>query len=364
MPLHLLGKKSWNVYNKDNIERVRRDEARAKAEEEENERKQREEDAERRIDILRGKIPVPLNDVVDEKERHPRSREKLPVESRHRKRRRLAGENDTDRDIRFAKEDAELARQRVESKASRRRTDDAPIVDKSGHISLFPEESTSRTRRSDKNPEAEAETAKKNQEFENQYMMRLSNAAGYKQQLTSTPWYSSNTEISTQNAGLPNKNVWGDEDPRRQEREKIRIATNDPLAAMKKGVKQLKEVERERTKWAEERERELKALKREEKDKEKRRRRRHQGNVDSDDSLDGFRLDAGAERRKRRHHRSRSRDRDRDRGSGRDRSRHDEAHRKRRNDRHESKTGPKPEKVSVAWSQAPGKRYSAQFAGT
>ncbi|DAA76424.1 TPA_exp: Uncharacterized protein A8136_0738 [Trichophyton benhamiae CBS 112371] len=277
MPLHLLGKKSWNVYNKDNIERVRRDEARAKAEEEENERKQREEDAERRIDILRGKIPLPLNDAVDEKERHSRSREKPPVESRHRKRRRLAGENDTDRDIRFAKEDAELARQRVESKASRRRTDDAPIVDKSGHISLFPEESMSRTRRSDKNPEAEAETAKKNQEFEDQYMMRLSNAAGYKQQLTSTPWYSSNTEISTQNAGLPNKNVWGDEDPRRQEREKIRIATNDPLTAMKKGVKQLKEVEKERTKWAEERERELKALKREDRDKEKRQRRRHQG---------------------------------------------------------------------------------------
>lgn len=341
---------------------MRRDEARAKAEEEENERKQREEDAERRIDILRGKIPAPLRDDVDENERHSRSREKLSGESRHRKRRRLAGENDTDRDIRFAKEDAELARQRVESKASCRPTDDAPIVDKSGHISLFPEESTSRRRRSDKNPEAEAETAKKNQELEDQYTMRFSNAAGYKQQLTSTPWYSSITEISTQNAGLPNKNVWGDEDPRRQEREKVRIATNDPLAAMKKGVKQLKEVEKERTKWAEERERELKALKREERDKEKRRRRRYRDNGDSDDSLDGFRLDAGAERRERRRHRSRSQDRDR--GGGRDRPRHDEGHRKRRNDRHESKTGSKPEKVSVAWSQAPGKRYSAQFADT
>ncbi|KAG5204542.1 Homocitrate synthase [Trichophyton interdigitale] len=365
MPLHLLGKKSWNVYNKDNIERVRRDEARAKAEEEENERKQREEDAERRIDILRGKIPAPLSDAVDEKERHSRSRGKLTGESRHRKRRRLAGENDTDRDIRFAKEDAELACQRLESKASRRPTDDAPIVDKSGHISLFPEESTFRRRRSDKNPEAEAETAKKNQELEDQYTMRFSNAAGYKQQLTSTPWYSSSTtEISTQNVGLPNKNVWGDEDPRRQEREKVRIATNDPLAAMKKGVKQLKEVEKERTKWAEERERELKALKREERDKEKRHRRRQRDNGDSDDSLDGFRLDAGVERRERRRHRSRSRDRDRDRGSRRDRSRHGEERRKRRNDRHASKTGSNSEKVSVAWSQAPGKRYSAQFAGT
>ncbi|EFQ97859.1 homocitrate synthase [Nannizzia gypsea CBS 118893] len=361
MPLHLLGKKSWNVYNKDNVARVRRDEARAKAEEEEKERKQREEDAERRVDILRGKISTPLGEDGDEKSHRSRTREKLHGEVRHRKRRRLAGENDTDRDIRFAKEDAELTHQRAEMEASRRPVNDAPIVDKSGHISLFPEEPTSRRRRSDKNPEAEAETARKNQEFEDQYTMRFSNAAGYKQQLASAPWYSSSTaEISAQSTGLPTTNVWGDEDPRRQEREKIRIATNDPLAAMKKGVKQLREVEKERTKWAEEKERELRALKKEE--KEKRWRRRHQENGNSDDSFDGFRLDASVEKRERRHHRSRSRDLDRDRDSRRDRSRRGEEYRKRHSDTHESK--PRPEKTSVAWSQAPGKRYSAQFSDT
>lgn len=339
----MLGKKSWNVYNKDNIARVRRDEARAKAEEEEKERKQQEEDAERRIDILRGKIPTPLSEDADEKEHRSRSREKLHGETRQRKRRRLAGENDTDRDIRFAKEDAKLAHQRAESEASRRPVNDAPIVDKSGHISLFPEESTSRRRPSDKNPEVEAETAKKNQELEDQYTMRFSNAAGYKQQLTSTPWYSSTTEISAQSTGLPTTNVWGDEDPRRQEREKTRIATNDPLAVMKRGVKQLREVEKERTKWAEERERELRSLKREEKEKERRRRRRHRNNGDSDDSLDGFRLDSGSAKRERRRHRSRSRDRDQ--GSRRDRSRYGNENRERRSDRHESKL--RPEKDSV-----------------
>ena len=33
MVLHLLGKKSWNVYNTDNVERVRKDEAEARARE-------------------------------------------------------------------------------------------------------------------------------------------------------------------------------------------------------------------------------------------------------------------------------------------------------------------------------------------
>lgn len=55
MPLHLLGKKSWNVYNTDNIERVRRDEAAARAREEADEQRMQEEDAERRLKILRGR---------------------------------------------------------------------------------------------------------------------------------------------------------------------------------------------------------------------------------------------------------------------------------------------------------------------
>ncbi|KAM5475691.1 hypothetical protein MauCBS54593_001383 [Microsporum audouinii] len=350
MPLHLLGKKSWNVYNKDNIARVRRDEARAKAEEEEKERKRQEDESEKRIDILRGKLLTPVSEVADKKEHSSRSREISHGDNRHRKRRRLAGENDTDRDIRLAKEESGRAYQRVKDETSRRHVSDAPIVDKSGHISLFPKE-PARRHHSDKNPEAEAELAQKNREFEDQYTMRFSNAAGYKQELTSAPWYSSSmTEISAHSTGIPTTNVWGNEDPRRQEREKMRLATNDPLAAMKRGVKQLREVEKERTKWVEERERELRALKRDE--KEKRRRRRHRSNGDSDDSLDGFRLDAEPEKMERKRHRSRSRDRDH-RG---ERPRHYEQCRRRHSDRRESRSW--PEKESVALSQASGKQYN------
>ncbi|KAK2855744.1 hypothetical protein FQN49_004886 [Arthroderma sp. PD_2] len=356
MPLHLLGKKSWNVYNKDNIAKVRRDEAQAKVEDEEKERQKREDDAERRIDILRGKQPLPPTSAADEKEQHIHSHDKSHGDTRHRKRRRLAGENDTDRDIRFAKEDTQQAYQRTQKDAARRPTNDAPIVNKSGHISLFPEKPRSGKQRADKNPEAEAESAQKTRELEDQYTMRFSNAAGFKQQLTSAPWYSSSTtDIYAQGTGLPTKNVWGNEDPRRQEREKMRLGTNDPLAAMKKGVKQLREVEKERTKWVEEKERELRALKREE--KEKRRSRRRRDSRGSDESLDGFRLDAEPEKERRRH-----RNRSRDRESGRERSRRDDGRRKSKSTRHIDRH--EPEKESVAWSQAPGERYSAQFAGT
>ncbi|KTW30442.1 uncharacterized protein T551_01725 [Pneumocystis jirovecii RU7] len=53
MPLNILKHKSWNVYNKSNIERVWRDEMLAKKKEEDNEMRIREADAERRLKILR-----------------------------------------------------------------------------------------------------------------------------------------------------------------------------------------------------------------------------------------------------------------------------------------------------------------------
>ena len=68
MPLHLLGKKSWNVYNTDNVERVRRDEADARAREEAAEQLMQEQDAERRIALLRGEEPPAVPDLADENE--------------------------------------------------------------------------------------------------------------------------------------------------------------------------------------------------------------------------------------------------------------------------------------------------------
>ncbi|EEP82377.1 conserved hypothetical protein [Uncinocarpus reesii 1704] len=345
MPLHLLGKKSWNVYNKDNIARVRRDEALAKAREDERDQRLQEIDAERRIELLRDQRPSSPpsqhNSLSD-------ARAKSLTEGRHRKRRRLAGEDDTDRDIRFAKEDALSRTDAGHGGPLRKPTSDAPLTDASGHISLFP----SRAARSDKNEEVEAEAAKKRREYEDQYTMRFSNAAGYRQKVDA-PWYSSSTqELGAGAQNAPSKDVWGNEDPRRREREKVRVEANDPLAAMKKGVRQLREVEKEKREWEEERKRELEALKREEKESRRRRRRSQ-----SHDNLDEFKLDGGPDLAEKgnpevpRHERSHS-------------SHHRHKHRRHREERiRATRPGEAIQtEPPASWLNAPGKRYSAQFA--
>jgi hypothetical protein len=114
MPLHLLGKKSWNVYNTDNVERVRRDEADARAREEAAEQLMQEQDAEHRMALLRGEeppaLPEPANGSHENEYAHgPRRRADDAAAPRDRKRRRLKGEDDTERELRYAREDVEAS---------------------------------------------------------------------------------------------------------------------------------------------------------------------------------------------------------------------------------------------------------------
>ena len=288
---HLLGKKSWNVYNQDNIVKVRRDEAEARLREEEQERRMQAVDADRRLQILRGEPLEALPEDAEQKSSHKREREDG---GQHRKRRRIGCEDDTDRDMRLARQAAAGSATEKSLPKSKRR--DAPIVDHKGHISLFPEEQ----RRPEKNAEAESEAAKKKREYEDQYTMRFSNAAGMKQSLES-PWYSTSTNGESALLNLPGKDVWGNDDPRRKEREQKRLDTSDPLAVMKKGVKQLREADKQRQQWKAEREKDLKEV--EEMAREQRRRRRHED--EDEDSLEDFTLDTGYQdthRKRRKHH--------------------------------------------------------------
>lgn len=357
MPLHLLGKKSWNVYNQDNISRVRKDEDEARAREEAAEQRMQEEDAARRIAILRGETVAPLLEARPEEEEQDYSKRKRDAEetyaTRDRKRKRRNGEDDTDRDIRYAQQDrkAGLKARETLGRQTKQKGDTnagAPLQDHAGHIQLFAAPDEKYIRR---NAEAEAEKAKKKKTEEDLVTMKFSNAAGYNNGMQK-PWYAAATDkpkpTSTSRnemmlAELQGKDVWGNEDPRRKEREVKKIVSSDPFAAMQSAQRQLKQSEKDKEEWQRRQTVEIEKLKRE----QKRNRRRGDDEVDS---LDGFSLDAPEaakdknrrEKSEHRHHhhrrhrsreregeggrRHRSRSRERDRTHHRSRSRDRERH--------------------------------------
>lgn len=309
MPLHLLGKKSWNVYGSDNVARVRRDEAEARAREEAEEQAMQDADAARRIALLRGQDPLPLDplppqraDAASPVAPRPSLEHGLP-----RKRRRLRGEDDTARDIRYAREDA-AAGERAREVLSKGKDDgDAPLIDHAGHVQLIPAPDEKAIRKAEKNAEAEAEKAKKRKREEDQYTMRFSNAAGFDNGMA-RPWYaqsaSTDAVLANQKSKassdshsnalvLPHvqdKDAWGNEDPLRKERERSRISSNDPFAAMQQAQRQLKQSERDKGRWREERQAETEELKRAEK-RERRHERKHRRHADDEDSVEDFNLD-------------------------------------------------------------------------
>lgn len=337
MPLHLLGKKSWNVYNTDNVERVRRDEADARAREEAAEQLMQEQDAERRIALLRGEEPPALPVLTDENEHAhgPRRRYDEAAAPRDRKRRRLKGEDDTEREIRYAREDVEAgSRVRDSLQTKAKGGSDAPLQDHAGHIQLFSAPDERQSRKSETSKDDKASKRKRDEE-EQQHGMRFSDAAGYRTG-TSKPWYAASDKPAREDnhkptselvlAAAQGKDVWGNEDPRRIERERSRLVSSDPFAMMQQAQKQLKRSEEDKGKWQAERDREMQRLKKEE-ERKRRHERKHESRRRSRrdeeyDDLEGFSLDGpktesrGDHDRRRRHrhsHRHRSRERSRSR---------------------------------------------------
>ncbi|KAK3392465.1 hypothetical protein B0T20DRAFT_383266, partial [Sordaria brevicollis] len=263
MPLHLLGKKSWNVYNADNVARVRRDEAEARAREEAEEQRMQQEDAERRLAILRGEVPPPLEEppaASDSGDHGRRHRERDPLAG-GRKRKR-AGEDDTDFEMRVARERAAMGESAVRELSGPvvklTSTTTTSIIDSRGHITLFGEEEV---RLAERNQGAESEAAKKKREEAEQHQVRFTSAAGRDAEgllAKNGPWYA--TPDGDVAALVPSKNVFGKEDPGRKAREVERLSASDPLAMMKRGAKMVRDLNKERERENEDRERALKEL--------------------------------------------------------------------------------------------------------
>lgn len=308
---------------------MRRDEARARALEEEEERRMQQIDAERRIRILRGEEPP--SPPEEPSKPQPAAEHRLPEASsnRSRKRRRLPGEDDTDRDIRLAREQA-AAEERwhgdLLAVSKQTQDDNLPITDGAGHINLFARE-MARNESVEKKVAEEQAAKKRRANEDHHYGMRLSDAAGFKNPAGQHPWYLSPSRESYPADYMGNRDVWGNEDPMRREREKARIDANDPLIAMKAGVQALRKAEKERKKWLEERAKELDSLREEERAAKKHRRGSSRDSLDSIESLD---LSARTDERS-------SRDRSRDRGkchSRHHRDRHRSHHRRREDHDH------------------------------
>jgi hypothetical protein len=238
----------------------------------------------------------------------------------------LAGEDDTDMDIRLAASiTAPRANEVEDTKVLKLRNTkiDAPLIDHAGHIDLFPVDMKEAVKR-EKNAEVEKEKRRKERAFEDQYTMRFSNAAG--RDGLDRPWYAAQQKPAKQAEediaaleypGFESKNVWGREDPRRKEREQARITSNDPFAFMQQAQSQLQKSKEDKKKWAAERERELRELRATQEREDRRgthhkRKRRNEDDVEvlpSDESRRGVDKDRPAKHRSHHQHRSHSRDR-------------------------------------------------------
>jgi hypothetical protein len=224
-------------------------------------------DAERRAAILRGRTPPPLPDDAVGKE--PERKRDRGDRGHDRKKRKLRGEDDTDMDIRLAASAVAPTDEGEDARVLKLRNtkSDAPLTDHTGHIDLFPVDMKEAIKR-EKNAEVEKEKKRKERALEDQYTMRFSNAAG--RGGLDNPWYTAHEKPTQQDSGgekglleLPeveNKNMWGNEDPLRKEREKTRITSNDPFAFMQKAQAQLQKSKVDKKRWAAERDRELREL--------------------------------------------------------------------------------------------------------
>jgi hypothetical protein len=303
------------VYNQDNRARVARDEALAEAAARDAERERKDTTSEQTIGLLQQRAEGRVADLgLSEQDKLvlEATKDLSAAKKDGRKRKRLPGEDDTDRDLRYAREreagagagagDEKLGIVRL--RATKTSEAEAPIVDGKGNINLFPTaKSGTRSKKTERRPEVDREKAKR-KEMEEGQGMHLSDAWGRRD--AKGAWYVEKDGSVKDSKG---RDVWGNEDPRRHQREAARTSQTDPLAFMKRAQVQLKVAEREKQQREEELQRHM--------DEEKR-------------ELDDFRLDGPPPCRRRSRDRREEKKVSRHRRRSRSRSRSRERHRPHR----------------------------------
>ncbi|KAF8436110.1 hypothetical protein BGX38DRAFT_1215568 [Terfezia claveryi] len=264
MPLHLLPKKSWNVYNADNIERVRRDEEIARKKEEEEETKMKQEDADRRMMELR-KRALERQDGTVSSVGGGEGGEKLltggvdrgSVSEKSAMASGIKGNKDERRNALFATGGPYRSGSTFHMQEPQGYREDSfitpqvhrSLTDKSGHINLFSEHPSGSRKlsNSEKNLEHEKEKAEKEARIAEQFNMALGKSAGELR-----PWYVNVDKVGEKQERRTEKQ--GEIEKRRGEKFKN---INDPMSVMRRGVRQLKGVEEARKRIERERKYEL-----------------------------------------------------------------------------------------------------------
>lgn len=289
-------------------------------------------DAARRLAILRGETPPPLPEAeqpADPSDKKHTRRDRDGTFGGGGRKRKRAGEDDTEFEMRVARERAEegarVAGELAEAGGSKRQNqkerEDVNIVDSRGHIDLIgppPKDAGGGGGGDDKKETREERVQRRANETVEKYRENYRNGV-----FAGQPWYEEAqrrrpimnawflqacraavavTEADRMEAEredvrqalrdaermleAPTTDVWGRDDPKRKERETARLDANDPLAAMKSGAKKVRHVLRERRIEAEERWRELEQLRQEEQRRGKRRKREHE-HADEDENKEG-----------------------------------------------------------------------------
>jgi hypothetical protein len=184
MPLHLLHHKSWHVYNKDNVEKVRRDQENARRKEEEEEMRMNKADQERRLAQLRGNA--------------------------------------------YGQDDVPTPSAAPEPSPSKK----TASVHRAKHVNLFQDEEAA-GQSVETNPERDKEVAKENKKWEDMITSKLVNATK-----EHSPWYSQVDKVAGKERDMS--------EIEKEEREKKQMKWKgdaDPLKKMEQFLSQKREAD-------------------------------------------------------------------------------------------------------------------------